>query len=214
MAKAKQSGSFFERNKALVITLGIIGALALIFILWIAGSYNGLIGSRENVNTQFSNLDAAYQRRLDLIPNLVETVAAFAQQERTVFTDVTEARSRVGTVQLSADDLNDPAKMQAYEAAQAQLGGALSRLIAVAENYPQLRSSENFLGLQNQLEGTENRINVARQDYNAAARAHNIRVQRFPTVIIANMFGFEKVAYFEAKEGAQDAPAIDQSDFQ
>jgi LemA protein len=193
---------------------GIIAAVVLIFILWIAGSYNGLVSGRENVNSKFSDLDASYQRRLDLIPNLVQTVAGFAQQERTVFTEVTEARSRVGTVQITADDLSDPQKMEAYQAAQAQLSGSLSRLIAVAENYPQLRSSENFLGLQNQLEGTENRINVARQDYNKVARDYNVRVQRFPTVIIANMFGFEKVEYFDAQEGAENAPDIDASDFQ
>jgi LemA protein len=193
---------------------GAIALVLVVIILWIIGSYNGLVTSREDVRAEFSNLDAAYQRRLDLIPNLVQTVAGFAEQERTVLGDVTEARSRVGSVQVNAADLEDQEKLAAYQAAQQELGGALSRLIAVAENYPQLRSSENFLALQNELEGTENRINIARRDYNTAARGYNVRVQRFPTAMIAGMFGFDQVAYFEADEGAQQAPAVTKDQFQ
>lgn len=200
-------------SKGLIIG-GVIALVALILIMWFVGAYNGLVSSRENVKTEFANLDAAYQRRLDLIPNLVQVVAGFAEQERTVLTDVTEARSRVGTVQLNAQDLENPQAIAAYQAAQQQLGGALSRLIAVAENYPQLRSSENFLALQNELEGTENRINIARRDYNAAARDYNVRVQRFPTAMIAAMFGFDQFEYFEAQEGAAQAPTITKDQFQ
>lgn len=193
---------------------GIIVLVVLLLFGWIAGTYNTLVAGRENVNTQFSNLDAAYQRRADLIPNLVQTVAGFAQQERTVLINVTNARAQVGQIKLTADDLSDPAKMQAYQSAQAALGSSLSRLIAVAESYPQLKSNENFLALQNQLEGTENRINIARRDYNDAARVYNVQVQRFPTNMIAGMFGFSTRGYFEAQEGAQDAPVVDKTQFQ
>jgi LemA protein len=211
---AKASESFFTRNKAWIIPVGILVVLALLLLAWVGGTYNSLVSSREGTNTKWADVQSQYQRRADLVPNLVQTVAGIAQQERTVFTDVTEARSRVGQVQLSESDLSDPAKVKAFQDAQSQLGGALSRLIAVAENYPQLKSSENFLALQSQLEGTENRIAVARQDYNAAVRDYNTRVQRFPTVIIANMFGFRMREYFQATDSAQAAPTVTKDQFQ
>ena len=201
-----------KTNKTLII-LGSIALLALILIMWFVGTYNGLVQSRENVNGAWADVETYYQRRADLVPNLVQTVAGFAQQERTVFTEVTEARSRVGTVQLTTEDLEDPAKVKAYQDAQTQLSGALSRLIAVAENYPQLRSSENFLALQDELSGTENRIATARRDYNAAARAYNVRVQRIPSNIVASMFDFDQRTYFESDEGTEKSPTVAKDQF-
>lgn len=205
---------FFEQNKAWIIPVGILAVIAFIILMWFVGAYNGLISTRGNVDRSWANVETQYQRRLDLIPNLVETVAGFATQERTVFEQVTQARSRVGQVQLSVEDLDDPAKMQAFQNAQSELGGALSRLLAVAENYPELKSSQNFLALQDQLEGTENRIATARRDYNDAVYTYNVMTQRIPTVIVANMFGFDQRQSFEAQEGADVAPSIDRENFQ
>jgi LemA protein len=200
-------------GKGWLIALGAIAALVLLLVLWGVSAYNGLITAREQADTKWADVEAQYQRRADLVPNLVQTVAGFAQQERTVFEQVTDARSRVGQAQINTDDLDDPARVEAYLAAQQQLSGALSRLIAVAENYPELRSSQNFLALQDQLEGTENRIAVARMDYNEAVRAYNLRVQRFPGAIIAGMFGFDRRVFFEAAEGTEQAPVVDSGQF-
>ncbi len=197
------------KNRSLWITLGVIVGIIVIIALWVGSTYNGLVTASEGVGQGWGNVQAQYQRRADLIPNLVSTVGAFATQERTVLTDVTDARSRVGSIQLSVDDAADPAKVAQFQEAQSQLGGALSRLIAVAESYPELRSSENFLALQDQLEGTENRIAVARQDYNALVRAYNVRAQRVPGVIVARLAGFTPRPYLEATPEAQDAPSID-----
>ncbi|MBR9700997.1 LemA family protein [Candidatus Woesearchaeota archaeon] len=205
---ARKVNSFWNKNKSWIIPVGIVVVLFLFLLMWFVGSYNGLISTRENVYTQWANVETQYQRRADLIPNLVETVSAFATQERTVFEEVTTARASVGKIQLSAEDLSDPVKVKAFADAQAQLGGALTKLLAVAENYPQLKSGENFLALQSQLEGTENRIAVSRRDYNEAVKVLNIRVQRIPTVIIANMFGFDKATPFEADEGAETVPVV------
>jgi LemA protein len=211
MVKAQpvNTPSFFERNKTLLIVGGIIVLLAFIILMWIAGTYNGLVASREGVGAGLRNIDVQYQRRADLIPNLVQVVAGYAKQERTVLEAVTEARAGVGKIQLTADDLSDPEKMRAYQEAQAQLSGSLSRLIAVAENYPDLKSNTNFLDLQSQLEGTENRIAVSRKDYNDLVKEYNVRVQRVPTNVVAGMFGFDKAEYFEADEGAATVPKID-----
>lgn len=206
--------TFFQRNKGWLIPVGILAFIAFILLMWFVSTYNSLIITRENVDAQWANVETQYQRRADLVPNLVQTVAGFAQQERTVFAQVTEARSRVGTIQLSAEDLDDPERLRAFQEAQDELGSALSRLIAVAESYPELRSSENFLALQDQLEGTENRIAVARRDYNEAVRDYNVRVQRLPTALVANMFGFDTRAFFEAQPGAEQAPQITSDQFQ
>jgi LemA protein len=205
--------SFFSRNKTWLIPVIILGAIALILALWFMGTYNGLVTARGNVDRQWANVEVQYQRRSDLVPNLVQTVAAFAAQERNVLTAVTDARSKVGSVQITVDDLSDPAKLQAFQAAQGELSGALSRLIAVAENYPELRSSENFLALQDQLEGTENRIAVARKDFNDAVFTYNVRTQRIPSAIIARMFGFEPRASFAADEGSEQAPDVAKEQF-
>ncbi|MDD9953197.1 MAG: LemA family protein [Candidatus Woesearchaeota archaeon] len=205
--------SFWAANKTWLIPVLIVLGLTFIVIMWFVSAYNSLIITRENVDTQWANVETTYQRRLDLIPNLVETVAAFAEQEESVFTQVTAARAKVGQIKLSTDDLSDPARLRAFATAQQELGGALSKLLAVAERYPDLKSGENFLALQDQLEGTENRISVARRDFNTAVRSYNVKVQRIPTALVANMFGFDKREFFEADEGAEAAPSINREDF-
>jgi LemA protein len=182
--------------------------LALIFVGWGTGQYNGLVQSRESVNTAWSQVENVYQRRLDLIPNLVETVKGVANFERETYTAVTEARSRAGSMRISAEDLDNPEAVRRFEEAQGQLTGALSRLFAVAENYPQLKANQNFLELQSQLEGTENRITVERGRFNEVARDYNTRVQTVPTSLIAGLFGFRPRAYFEAVPGAEQAPPV------
>ncbi len=212
MAKAKSSSpvqeSFFQRNKVWIIVLGIFALLVFILIAWLVGTYNGLVASRENVDAKWGKVETDYQRRSDLAAQLIPVVAAFAKQEKTVLEDVTNARAKVGTVQLSADDLSDPKKLQAFQAAQDELKGSLSRLLVVAENYPQLTSQENFLALQNQLEGSENRISTSRKDFADAVQMYNTKLLRFPTVVVAGMFGFEKRAQFAAAAGSQNAPVI------
>jgi LemA protein len=182
--------------------------LALIVMGWGTGQYNGLVQSRESVNTAWSQVENVYQRRLDLIPNLVETVKGVANFERETYTAVTEARSRAGSMRITAEDLDNPEAVRRFEEAQGQLTGALSRLFAVAENYPQLKANQNFLELQSQLEGTENRITVERGRFNEVARDYNTRVQTVPTSLIAGLFGFRPRAYFEAAPGAEQAPPV------
>jgi LemA protein len=163
----------------------------------------------EQVNAAWGNLQADYQRRADLIPNLVNTVKGYAQQEKTVLTNVTEARAKATSVQLNAGDLTDPAKVQAFQNAQNQLSGSLGRLLVSVEAYPDLKSNENFLALQNQLEGTENRIEIARRDYNEAVRQYNTLIRTFPTAIGAKIFyGAKPKVPFEAAAAAQSAPTV------
>ncbi len=171
---------------------------------------NSVPTAEEGVNEAFGNLEASYQRRADLIPNLVETVKGYAEQEREVLTSVTEARAKATSIQIDADDLNDPAKMQQYANAQAELGSSLGRLLATFEAYPDLKSNQNFLALQDQIEGTENRIETARQDYNASVRSYNTTIRTFPDAIGAKIFyGAEPKTPFEAAEGSDVAPEVD-----
>lgn len=166
--------------------------------------------AEEQVNAAWGNLQSEYQRRSDLIPNLVETVKGYAQQERTVLTEVTQARARATSIQLSADDLSDPAKVQAFASAQGQLGSSLGRLLATFEAYPDLKSNQNFLTLQSQIEGSENSILVARRDYNESVRQYNTRIRTFPDAIGAKIFYNAKPKVpFEAAAGAQTAPTVD-----
>jgi LemA protein len=170
---------------------------------------NSVPTAEEQVNAAWGNLQADYQRRADLIPNLVNTVKGYAQQERTVLTDVTNARARASSIQLNAGDLSDPAKVKAFQDAQNQLGGSLGRLLATYENYPDLKSNANFLALQDQLEGTENRINASRRDYNEAVRSYNTRIRTFPDAIGAKIFyGAKPKVPFEASTAAQTAPSV------
>ena len=181
----------------------VLGVLILIGI----GGYNGLVGSRETVNKAWANVEGAYQRRADLIPNLVSTVKGVADFEKSTLTAVIEARAKATSVRIDPTNMT-PEKLQEYQAAQSQVGGALSRLLAVSENYPQLRAVESFNQLQAQLEGTENRINEARRQYNEAAQSYNTSRAKFPRVILASLFGFKDRPYFEADKGSEKAPSV------
>ncbi len=177
----------------------IAGVIVIILIFNAIGSYNNLVSLSEDVETKLSQIDNQLQRRNDLIPNLVETVKGFAAHEEEVIQSVAEARATLA----GASTLNETIE------ADAQLTSALSRLLVVVENYPELKADANFRQLADELSGTENRIAVARQDYNEIARRYNSAIRRFPTNIIANMFGFERVDYFEAREGVENAPKVD-----
>lgn len=185
------------------IPLVIVG----IIVVYLISSYNGLVNKQEAVNSQWSQVENVYQRRLDLIPNLVATVSGYASHEKETLTAVIEARSKVSSVQVNADNLT-PEKLQAFNQAQQQLGTGLSRLMLVAEQYPQLKANENFLNLQAQLEGTENRIANERRMFNQAAQDYNVTIKRFPTNIMASMFGFQSKPYFEAGKAAAKAPTV------
>lgn len=178
----------------------IIGFVVVIVIIigFFAMSYNGLVRTEERVKTEFSNISVQLQRRNDLIPNLVNTVKAYASHEAEVFSSVTEARERM----MSASTV------EGTIAADAEVTASLGRLLAIAEAYPELKANENFLSLQDQLEGTENRISTARRDYNLTVNAYNTKLRSFPTNIIAGMFGFDKYDLFEAQAGAEKVPEV------
>lgn len=198
-------------KKSTIIILSVLGGLIIIALMlggWFSGMYNSLVKLDETVNQAWAQVQNQYQRRLDLIPNLVETVKGYATHESKVFTDVAEARASVGKLQVTPEILNNPQTFQKFQEAQAGLTGALSRLLAVAENYPQLKANENFLQLQSQLEGTENRIAVERQRFNQTVQDYNTRIRTFPTVIFAGMFGFNQKAYFQAEPGADKVPKV------
>jgi LemA protein len=194
--------------KGLVVALLVIGVLVVAIGGWAVGIYNGLIGLEQDVNEKWAQVQNVYQRRADLVPNLVETVKGFAAQERSVLTEVTEARARASGVQLTPEALNDPNAMERFQAAQGQLSGALSRLLVTVERYPELRSNENFLTLQSQLEGTENRIAVERRRFNESVRDYNTRVARFPAAVVARLAGFTPKAFFEATPDAATPPKV------
>jgi len=210
IVEPSQSGEKFMKKAliTLAILIGIILILTFVVGGWVVGIRNNLVTSQEHVNQSWAQVQNVYQRRYDLIPNLVETVRGYAKQKRETFTAGTEERAKVGQIQVSGDVLNDPEKFKKFQQAQAQLGGALSRLLAVSESYPQLKSNENFLQLQSQLEGTENRIAVERRRFNEAAQAYNTTLRRFPENIVAGLFGFNQRPYFEALPEAQTAPRV------
>ena len=183
----------------------IIGGVLLFLVMMIAGSYNGMVSSRESVNAAWSKVESQYQRRSDLIPNLVNTVKGAANFEQETLTKVIEARSKVTQIKV---DANNPEDIARFQQAQGQVSSSLSRLLAVAENYPQLKATENFKDLQSQLEGTENRITVARNDFNDAARSYNTKIKSFPANLLAGMFGFKERPYFEADADAKKAPSV------
>ena len=186
----------------------ILGAI-VVFALWIFSAYNSFVRLNENVATAWSQVENQYQRRYDLIPNLVETVKGIANQEKQVFTAVTEARARAGQVQVTPATLTDPQAFARFETAQAELGGALSRLLVTVENYPELKSNENFLALQNQLEGTENRIAVERMRFNEVTRVYNIKAKSLPGVWFVSWFGFDKEKQLlTVAPGADKNPAV------
>jgi LemA protein len=186
-----------------------VGALALIVAL---GGFvsvgNDLVAREQAVRESWAQVQNVYQRRADLVPNLVETVKGFAAQERTVLEEVTRARASVAGIQVTPETLRDPEALRKFQEAQAELGGALGRLLAVVERYPDLKSNRNFLALQSQLEGTENRIVVERRRYNEAVRDYNTAIRRFPRSLVASLRGFSERSYFEATPGSGAAPEI------
>ncbi|TWI99452.1 LemA protein [Mucilaginibacter frigoritolerans] len=189
--------------KNLLIALGVI-----VFICLIGGcSYNGMVSKDENVKAKWGAVESQYQRRSDLIPNLVATVKGAANFEKSTLVEVTDARARATSIQVDPSKL-DPASIQKYQAAQGQLSTALGRLLVASENYPDLKSNSNFTNLQASLEGTENRINVARLDYNSAVQEYNTSIRSFPAVITARLFGFNEKGSFEAEAGAERAPKV------
>lgn len=185
----------------------IAGAIVVVLVLWCVTGYNGLVSKDEMVSNKWANVETQYQRRADLIPNLVNTVKGYATHEKTTLESVIKARSEATQVKVDPTNLT-PEKLAQYQKAQGNVSAALGRLLMVAESYPQLKANENFLELQSQLEGTENRITVARKDFNDVAKAYNVAIRRFPKNILAGMFGFEKKTYFEAEAGAEKAPEV------
>jgi len=185
------------------IWIGVVAVVAIFFY----ATYNGFVNREEGLKSAWSNVETQYQRRADLIPNLVNTVKGYAAHETQTLNEVTEARARATSINLSADDLT-PEQLAQFQRAQAEVRSALGRLIAVSESYPDLKANQNFLELQAQLEGTENRIAVARKDFNAAAQQYNVSVRRFPANLVARMFGFGQKPYFESAEGAAAAPQV------
>ncbi|MBI4481895.1 MAG: LemA family protein [Acidobacteria bacterium] len=191
-------------SKRALVVAGVIVILAL----YLFSTYNGLVSSEESVKNAWAQVENVYQRRFDLIPNLVETVKGYAAHERETFTEVTEARAKAGSIQLSPDMLADPQKFAQFQESQARLGSALGRLLLIVERYPELKANQNFLELQSQLEGTENRISVERRRFNDVALEYNTRIRRFPTNLIARVFGFQPKVYFQAERGAEKAPKV------
>lgn len=187
-----------------VLVVIIIG-----FVLWGVSIYNSLITLEEGVNQSWAQVESQYQRRADLVPNLVNTVKGVAEFERETFTAVTEARARVNQINVTPEMLENPNAFQQFQSAQGELGNALSRLLVTVENYPQLKANENFLQLQAQLEGTENRIAVERMKFNQAVQGYNTRIRRFPANFIAGITGFNQKQYFQAAEGADEVPRVE-----
>lgn len=191
-----------------IITIIIIVVVVLAIYAWIKGSYNGMVQRQESVEAQWAQVENVYQRRADLIPNLVATVKGYAAHEEGTLTAVIEARAKATSITVDPSEL-DPEDIAKFQAAQDELHSALSRLLVSVEQYPDLKANENFLALQSQLEGTENRITVERQKFNEAAKNYNQYIRMFPRNIIAGMFDFEKVGYFKAQAGAETAPKVE-----
>ena len=190
-------------KKSTIGLIVVIGAIAI----WLISSYNGMVKMDEEVSAAWSNVENQYQRRADLIPNLVNVVKGYASHEKETFEAVVSARSKATQVTVDPENLT-PEKLQEYQKAQGEVGATLGRLLAITESYPELKANENFKELQAQLEGTENRISVERRNFNEIARTYNSAIRAFPRSIIAGMFGFEKRPYFEAEEGANKAPEV------
>lgn len=199
-------------KKGMIVGCSIAGGLLIIvaiLVMWGIGIYNNLVTLNESVNQSWSQVENQYQRRADLIPNLVNTVKGYANFERGVLTDVTEARAKVSQMTVTKDVLNDPQAFQKFQSAQGNLSGALSRLLVTVENYPDLKANENFLQLQAQLEGTENRIAVERRKFNETVQTYNTSIKRFPNSMFANVFGFGIKQYFQATAGSETPPKVE-----
>ena len=187
-------------------TIGIIAAVVII-ALWASSAYNSMVGEQEKATTAFANVQSAYQRRADLIPNLVEVVKGYASHEKETLEGVVNARAKATQVTIDPSNMT-PEKLKEYQQAQGELGAALGKLIAIQENYPDLKANENFRDLQVQLEGTENRINEARNSFNKVVQNYNVVIRSFPKNLLAGMFGFDKMDKFEAEAGAEKAPQV------
>ncbi|MCF0204948.1 MAG: LemA family protein [Muribaculaceae bacterium] len=188
---------------AVVAAVVIAGAI----FMWVKGAYNGFVEKDEAVKTAWSQVENVYQRRADLIPNLVETVKGYAAHEKETLEGVVAARAKATQITVDPENMT-PEKLKEYQAAQGELGAALGKLLAITENYPDLKANENFLQLQAQLEGTENRITVERGKFNDVAKEYNVSIRTFPANILAGMFGFQQRSYFEAAAGAEQAPQV------
>lgn len=191
-------------SKSTMIFIGVI----VVIVLWAISGYNSLVNMDEGVTNKWSNVETQYQRRADLIPNLVNTVKGYAKHESQTLEAVMQARSQATQVKIDPSNCT-PEQLAAYQKAQGDVTSALGKLLAITENYPDLKANQNFLELQSQLEGTENRITVARKDFNDAANVYNASIRRFPKNILVGIFGFEKHAYFEAEAGAEKAPKVE-----
>ena len=191
-----------------LVALLVVGAVAVGLFFWFQGNYNNMVKMDEGVQAAWSQVENVYQRRADLIPNLVATVKGYAAHEQQTLEGVVSARSKATQITVDAENMTAE-KLAEYQKAQGELGAALGKLLAITENYPELKANENFLSLQSQLEGTENRIAVERKKFNETARAYNTMIRQFPKNIVANLFGFEKKPYFEAAEGAHQAPDVE-----
>jgi LemA protein len=194
--------------RGLLIALVVVAVLVVAVVGWAISVNNQLVRLEQDVNASWAQVQNVYQRRADLIPNLVETVKGFAAQERTVLEEVTRARASASSVQLTPEALNDPKALERFQAVQNQLSGALSRLLVTVERYPELKSNQNFLALQSQLEGTENRIAVERRRFNEAVREYNTRLRLFPGSLVARLIGFQPKAFFEAAPDAATPPKV------
>lgn len=194
-------------KKGLIVLL-VVAAVVLGIFFWFQGNYNRMVKMDEGVQAAWSQVENVYQRRADLIPNLVATVKGYAEHEQQTLESVVSARSKATQITVDPENLTSE-QLAKYQKAQGELGAALGKLLAITENYPNLKANENFLSLQSQLEGTENRIAVERNKYNEAARSYNTTIRQFPKNIVASMFGFEKKPYFEASEGAKEAPKVE-----
>ncbi|MCE5174051.1 MAG: LemA family protein [Bacteroidales bacterium] len=193
-------------NKSTIAGLSILGIIVIVFF-WGMSQYNGMVTADENVAKTWANVESQYQRRSDLIPNLVATVKGYAAHEKSTLNAVVEARAKASQTTIDPTKMT-PESLAKYQAAQSEVGSTLNRLLVTVEKYPDLKANQNFLELQAQLEGTENRISVERQRFNDAAQGFNVMIRRFPKNIIAGMFGFEKKVYFEAEETASKAPQV------
>ncbi|MBI4394825.1 MAG: LemA family protein [Candidatus Omnitrophica bacterium] len=196
-------------KKFLLVSLAVVVGLVIFGLAAFSAIYNRLVQGDESVKSAWSQVENVYQRRLDLIPNLVETVKGYAAHERETLEAVTEARSKITQMTLTPEVVNDPNTLAAFEAMQGNLSSALSRLLAVIERYPDLKANQNFLTLQAQLEGTENRIAVERMRYNEVARQFNTTRRVFPNILVANLFGFQEKVYFKAEEAASRVPKVE-----
>ncbi len=199
------------KSRGCLVALGVFALIAIVVVgvfMWGMGIYNRMVTLDEAVSSQWGQVESQYQRRADLVPNLVNTVKGYAAHEKDVLTGVTEARARATQMTVTKEVLEDPNAFAKFQAAQDQFSAAISRLLAVAENYPNLKANENFLSLQTQLEGTENRINVERQRYNQRVQEFNTTMRRFPGSLVAGFTGFREKQYFKSREGAETAPEV------